>query len=315
MANILCICEINKQKLKKASFEIISCGKSLGGSVSAVLIGDGAKDKAPELAKYGADTIHVNEEKEFLPLAFAQSIASLVKEKGFEIILLPHTTPGKELAGRLGALLDAGQISEAVSTILEGDRVICEKPIHSGKILAKLRSLSPIQIITIRQNSHEIKEASGSGNIEDIQIDVLVEKIKKVSFIEKTSKRVPLTEANIIVSGGRGLKEASNYKIIEELADILGAGTGATRAIVDAGWVDHTLQIGQTGETVSPNLYIGLGISGAIQHLAGMGSSKYIVAINKDAQAPIFQVATYGLVHDLFEIVPLLKEELEKVKG
>ena len=315
MANILCICEINKQKLKKASFEIISCGKSLGGNISAVLIAEGAKAKAKELAEYGADTIYVSEEKEFLPLAFAQAIASLVKEKRFDVVLLSHTISGKEIAGRLAALLDSGQISEAISMAWEGDRIVCEKPIHSGKAYARLKSSTPVQIITIRQNSHEIKQTSGSGNIEDISIDTSVEKIKKVSFTEKKSERVSLAEADIIISGGRGLKEAKNYKLVEELADILGAGVGATRAIVDAGWVDHTLQVGQTGETVAPTLYVALGISGAIQHLAGMSSSKYIVAVNKDSEAPIFQVATYGLVHDLFAIVPLLKEELQKIIG
>ena len=315
MKDILCVCEINKQKIKRASFEIISCGKSLGDQVSAVLIGEGASAQAPELAKYGADTIYVNEEKEFLPFAYAKAIASLVTSKNFKIVLFSHTTYAKEVAGRLGALLNAGQISEAMSTTLEGDRVIGEKPIHSGKILAKLKISTPIQIITIRQNSHEIKEASGSGNIKELGIDTSLEKIKKISFKEKTGERISLAEANIIVSGGRGLKEASNYKLVEELADILGAGTGATRSIVDAGWVDHTLQIGQTGETVSPELYLALGISGAIQHLAGMSSSKYIVAVNKDPEAPIFQVATYGLVDDLFAVVPLLKKELQKLKG
>ena len=315
MANILAVCETSKGKLKKASLEVVSTGKTLGGAVSAVLIGDRASENAAELGKYGADTIYTSDQQEFIPLSFSKAIASLVKDKKIEIILLPHTLAGKEVGARLSALLDAGMVSEATQVSMEGDRILCKKPIHSGKLLANLKSITPVQIITIRQNSQEIKENAGHGQIEKIDIDLSSEKAVRKSFTEKTSKRVSLTEADIIVSGGRGLKEASNYKLVEEIADILGAGTGATRAIVDAGWVDHTLQIGQTGETVSPNLYIALGISGAIQHLSGMGSSKYIAAVNKDADAPIFKVATYGLVHDLFEVVPPLKEYLEKVKA
>ena len=315
MAKVLAICEINDNKIKKASFEVVATGKRLGESVSAVLIGEGANAQAAELGKYGADVIYVNDQSEFIPLSFSKAIASLIQEKGFDIILLPHTIAGKEIGARLSALLDAGMVSEAVEVSQEGDRILCKKPIHSGKVFAKIKSTSPIQIISIRQNSQEITESSGSGNVEELNIDTSAEKLKRKSFSEKKSERVSLTEADIIISGGRGLKEASNYKLVEELADILRAGTGATRAIVDAGWVDHTLQIGQTGETVSPNLYIALGISGAIQHLAGMGSSKFIVAVNKDADAPIFKVATYGIVHDLFEIVTPFKDELNKIKG
>ncbi len=313
--NILAICEISKGKLKKASFEVVSLGKKLGDHVSAVLIGESASEKASQLGQYGAETIYTSDQNEFIPLPFAKAIASLVKEKNIDVIFLPHTFSGKEVGARLSALLDAGMVSEAVEVSLDGNSLICKKPIHAGKILANLKSVSPVQIITIRQNSHEITENASSGNIEKIDIDISDKKVTRKSFTKKVSKRVALTEANIIVSGGRGLKEAGNYKLIEEIADILGAGTGATRAIVDAGWVDHTLQIGQTGETVSPNLYIALGISGAIQHLAGMSSSKYVVAVNKDPDAPIFKVATYGLVHDLFQIVPLLKESLNKLKG
>ena len=315
MSNILIIGEIKKGNLKKATTEITSVAKTLGGNVSAVLIGEGATSTGGQLGKYGADVVYANDSKDFLPLAFANAIADIVKSKSINIVLLSHTVVGKALSSRLSALLDSGLISEAVSTSLEGDRVICKKPVHAGKAIAKLKISTPIQIITIRQNSHEIKEVAGAGKVESLNVDASKENIKMLSFSEKTSKRVSLSEANIIVSGGRGLKDAANYKEVEELADILGAAAGATRAIVDAGWVDHTLQVGQTGETVAPNLYLALGISGAIQHLAGMGSSKYIVAINKDADAPIFKVATYGLVHDLFEVVPTLKEELKKVLG
>ena len=315
MSNILIIGEVKKGNLKKATTEITSVAKNLGSSVSAILIGEGASSVASQLGKFGADVIYTNDSKDFFPLSFSKAIATLVKEKNINVVLLSHTVIGKALGARLSALLDAGMISEAVSTAKEGDRIICRKPVHAGKAIAKLKVNSTIQIITIRQNSHEIKESQGAGKVEVLSIDTSSENIKTISFSEKTSKRVSLSEANIIVSGGRGLKEASNYKLVEDMADLLGAAAGATRAIVDAGWVDHTLQVGQTGETVAPNLYVALGISGAIQHLAGMGSSKYIVAVNKDADAPIFKVATYGIVHDLFEVVPTLQDEFKKVLG
>ena len=317
MANILSICEIENGTLKKTSSEMVSCGKNIitDSNVSAFLVGEGASSAASELAKYGAETIFVNDNKNFIPQAYVASITKIVQEKDIKIILLPHTTYGKEIAARIGAKLDSGVISEAIELRLEDDRIICKKPIHAGKAFAGLKVTSDIQIITIRPNSQEIKENSASGNIENIEIDSSLEKSKLIELKEKKSERVSLTEANIIVSGGRGLKGAEHYKVVEELADLLGAGTGATRAIVDAGWVDHTLQIGQTGVTVSPNLYIGLGISGAIQHLAGMGSSKYIVAINKDQDAPIFKVATFGIIDDLFKVAPHLQEELKSVLG
>ncbi len=315
MKNILVICELRKGDLKKVSVEVVSAAKSIGSEVHCVLIGEGAFSRASELKKYGADKIYVNETKEFLPLSFSKKIASIVKEKSIQTILLPHTISGKEIGARLSSLLESGMISEAMKLDIQGDRVIASKIAHSGKVFVRLKINTPIQIITIRQNSQEIKEHNGQGEIEKIEIDTSTENIKILSFSEKTSKRVSLTEADIIVSGGRGLKEAQNYKLVEELADILGAATGASRAIVDAGWVDHTLQIGQTGETVSPNLYIALGISGAIQHLSGMGSSKYIVAINKDPDAPIFKIASFGLVHDLFEIIGPLKEKLKSLKN
>ena len=314
MANILAFGEISDGNLKKTSFEMVSIGKGIG-SVSAVLIGGGATGAGAELGKYGADAVYANDTTDFVPEAISAAIAGLVKDKGFDILIFPHTGRGKEISARVGTLLDAGVVSEAVETKLDGDRLVCKKPVHAGKAFVTLKATSAIQIVTVRPNSHEIKENAGSGAVESIDLDTSLAKATLKNFEQKKSERVPLTEADVVVSGGRGLKGPENFKLVEDLADLLGAGTGATRAIVDAGWVDHTLQIGQTGVTVSPNLYIGLGISGAIQHLAGMGSSKYIVAVNKDPDAPIFKVSTFGVVDDLFKIVPPMQDALKEALG
>jgi len=315
MANILAMGEISGGKLKKVSTEMVSAAKTLGGTVSAVLVGEGATAAAAELGKYGAEAIYTNDTKDYIPTSIAKAIADLIKEKSIDILLLPHSGSGKDIAPRVGALLDAGVISEAVEIKMDGDRVVCKKPIHSGKAIVDFKATTAVQIITVRQNSQEISENAGTGAVEALNVDAANEKYKLVSLQEKKSERVALTEADIVVSGGRGLKDAAGFKMIEDLADLLDAGTGATRAIVDAGWVDHTLQIGQTGQTVSPNLYFAIGISGAIQHLAGMGSSKFIVAVNKDADAPIFKVSTFGIVDDLFKVMPVLTEEVKAIKG
>ncbi len=306
-------CEFSKQTVKKSAFELISAAKKITDEVSAILIGEGASGKSSELEKYGAKKVYTSEEKSFVPLAISKVIADKIKTEGYELFLLPHTPFCKEIATRVGTLLNSGVICEAIEIDSSGDNIVCKKPVYAGEAIVELSIKTPIQVITIRQNSQSIVENPTSASEEKLDININLEKSKQISYQEKENTRVSLTEADIVVSGGRGLKEASNYKLIEEIADILGAGTGATRAIVDAGWVDHTLQIGQTGQTVSPNLYIALGISGAIQHLAGMGSSKYIVAVNKDAEAPIFKVATYGLVDDLFQVVPHLIKELKTV--
>jgi electron transfer flavoprotein alpha subunit len=315
MANILAVGEIAGGVLKKASRETTSVAKRLGGSVSAVLIGSGAAAGAPELAKHGADTVYVGEIATYNGEAYAKAIADLVQAKGFDIVILPHSWIGRDISPRIATLLNTGVISDATEISMEGDRVKIRKPVYSGKAFVNLKLKSSPQVVTIRPNAHPISEAPGAGTVENITVDASASKAKEVKFEAKGGTRVSLTEADIVVSAGRGIKGPENLPLIEQLADILGAGVGATRAVVDAGWCDHTMQIGQTGLTVSPNLYIAVGISGAIQHMAGMGSSKYIVAINKDADAPIFKVATYGIVDDLFNVVPPLKEELKAALG
>jgi electron transfer flavoprotein alpha subunit len=314
MAKILAVGEIAGGVLRKASRETTSVGKKLG-SVSTVLIGSGAAAGAAEVAKHGADTVYVGEIATYNGEAYAKAIADLVKGKGYEVVILPHSWIGRDISSRIATLLNTGVISDATDISMDGDRVKIRKPVYSGKAFVSLKVKASPQVVTIRPNAHPIAESAGAGTVENITVDAGASKAKQVKFEAKSGSRVSLTEADIVVSGGRGIKGPENFPLIEQLADILGAGVGATRAVVDAGWCDHTLQIGQTGQTVSPKLYIAVGISGAIQHMAGMGSSKYIVAINKDADAPIFKVSTYGIVDDLFNVLPPLKEELKAALG
>ncbi|MDH5716802.1 MAG: electron transfer flavoprotein subunit alpha/FixB family protein [Spirochaetia bacterium] len=314
MSKVLAIGEISAGKLKKASKEVTSIGKKYG-SVNCVLIGENAAGFAAELASVGADTVYVSDVKDYAADVYAKAIKEIIGKNGYEIILIPHSWTGRDIAGRLGALLDTAVISDAIELNEEGGRIIVKKPVYSGKAFVKLKIKSNPQIITIRPNSMGIEENAGEGKVENITIDISSAKAKITSLNSTPSDKIALSEADIVVSGGRGMKSGENFKILEELADLLKAGVGATRAAVDAEWVDHTLQVGQTGQTVSPNLYIAAGISGAIQHLAGMGSSKNIVAINKDPDAPIFKVATFGIVDDLFKIIPTFTEEVKKIKG
>ncbi|MDH5721101.1 MAG: electron transfer flavoprotein subunit alpha/FixB family protein [Spirochaetia bacterium] len=314
MANILAIGEISGGALKKASKEVVSVGKKFG-DVSAVLIGENASSLAKELIAFGADTIYTADIKEYAGDVYAKAIAELVKSKSIDIIFIPHSQTGREISARLGAVLNAGVISDAVELKDEGDSIIVKKPVYSGKCFVEMKAKSNPQIITIRPNSQGIVENAGAGNIENISVDMSSAKVKMLSFEAASSERIPLSEADIVISGGRGMKSGENFKLLEEFADQVKAGIGASRAAVDSDWVEHNLQVGQTGQTVSPNVYIAVGISGAIQHLAGMGSSKYIVAINKDPDAPIFKVATYGIVDDLFNVMPAFNEEIKKIRG
>lgn len=316
MPKIIAIGEIGDGQLKKASREVTSVGKKLAGAVDTVLIGKGASGQAAEVAKHGAGTVYTSEIAEYSGEAYAKAISNLVKEKGYDIILIPHSWTGRDISSRIATHLETAVISDATEISLDGEKVKIKKPVYSGKAYVELKLKSGPQVVTIRPNSQPIEENAGDAKTEEISVDTANAKAKQVSYNAQKSDRVSLTEADIVVSGGRGIKSGDNFgPMIEELADIVGAGVGATRAVVDAGWVDHTLQIGQTGQTVSPNLYIALGISGAIQHMAGMGSSKYIIAVNKDPDAPIFKVSTFGVVDDLFKVVPVMKEELKNIVG
>ncbi|TGK08320.1 electron transfer flavoprotein subunit alpha/FixB family protein [Leptospira selangorensis] len=319
MSNVLIVGELKNGELKKISKEITSAGRkiadALGGKVTALLIGSGVEKFAGDLGAVGADSVVTVNAGDFNAETWANLVAGVIKEKNPSVVLVPHTSQGKDYSPRVAVKVGAGIIADAVGLSVDGGKVVAKKPIYSGKAYGNFKVTSPIAIFTVRPNSQEVVQKAGAGAAEAASPSAGDAKVKIVSSDLSGGNKVQLAEASIIVSGGRGIKGPENWPILQGLADILGAALGASRAAVDAGWISHSHQVGQTGKTVSPNCYIACGISGAIQHLAGMGSSKYIVAINKDGDAPIFKVATYGVVGDLFEVVPALTDEFKKVLG
>lgn len=323
--SILAIAEQRNGEIKKTSFETIRKAKALagelGGTIKALVIGNSINDAAKELGKYGAENVlTVNNEKltHYSSTAYAKVVSEIVKKENVQMIFLSATALGKDLAPCIAARVDGAVAADCTDLKTDGGDIIATRPVYAGKALIEVKVEAPVKIFTLRPNVFSAGEPEGTeANIEEVQIDISDEDLKsKVTGISETSKgKLDVTEADIVVSGGRGLKSPDNFHLVEELADVLGAAVGASRAVVDAGWRPHDEQVGQTGKTVSPALYIALGISGAVQHLAGMSSSKYIVAINKDKDAPIFQIADYGIVGDALEVVPVLKEELEKRLG
>ncbi|MGJ4787099.1 electron transfer flavoprotein subunit alpha/FixB family protein [Leptospira koniambonensis] len=319
MSNVLIVGELKNGELKKISKEITSAGRkiadALGGKVTALLIGSGVEKFAGDLGAVGADSVVTVNAGDFNAETWANLVAGVIKEKNPSVVLVPHTSQGKDYSPRVAVKVGAGIIADAVGLSVDGGKVVAKKPIYSGKAYGNFKVTSPIAIFTVRPNSQEVVQKAGAGAAEAASPSAGDAKVKIVSSDLSGGNKVQLAEASIIVSGGRGIKGPENWPVLQGLADILGAALGASRAAVDAGWISHSHQVGQTGKTVSPNCYIACGISGAIQHLAGMGSSKYIVAINKDGDAPIFKVATYGVVGDLFEVVPALTDEFKKVLG
>lgn len=321
MSKVLIYGEIKEGKLKKTALELASEGRkiadSLGGDLGAVVLGPQGEQFASDLAQYGVDTVFVVEAPEFEAYNseyYAQGLAHVVQEKQSEIVLLSHTMQGKDLAPRVAAKLGIASISDCIAFELDGSKLVGKRPMYAGKCYAKWTCTGTPQMATARPNVLEKVENAKEGKVEKVALSV---DTSRMSYTSKelnldTSGKVDLTEAEIIVSGGRGMG-GTDYSLLEEMASIFGptCTVGASRAAVDAGWRPHSDQVGQTGKTVTPNLYVACGISGSIQHLAGMGSSKVIVAINKDPEAPIFTKADYGIVDDLFKVVPEFNKELK----
>lgn len=321
MSKVMIYGEIKAGKLKKTAFELASEGRKLadglGGDLGAVLVGSQAEQFAADLGKYGVDTVYVVEAPEleaYNSEYYAQALASVVADKKPEVLLISHTMQGKDLMPRTAAKLGVGAVADCVSFTLDGTSVVAKRPMYAGKCYAEWVSAASPQVFSARPNVLETAENAKAGAVEKIAFSVdtsrLTYETKELSL--DTSGKVDLTEAEIIISGGRGMG-GPDYTLLEEAAAIFGptATVGASRAAVDAGWRAHSFQVGQTGKTVTPNLYIACGISGSIQHLAGMGSSKVIVAINKDTEAPIFTKADFGVVGDLFKILPEFNKELK----
>ncbi len=314
--SILTFAEVRDGTLRRASLEALSEARRLagaaGGSVASVLVGSGVSALSAELGQHGADTVHVFDDpglEAYATEVYARAFAAVIEAVHPWAVLIPFTAMGKDLAPRVAAKLGAGLVSDCVALGVEDGRLQARRPMYAGKAYATLRWEGEPQIATLRPNVFPLTppDAARSASVVNETVDAAARaRVKQVKAAEEG--KLELSEAQIIVSGGRGLQGPENFHLVTALSDALGAAVGASRAVVDAGWVDHQMQVGQTGKTVSPTLYFACGISGAIQHLAGMSSSKVIVAINKDADAPIFKVANYGILGDVFQVLPKLTE-------
>lgn len=316
---VLVIGEMREGELRNLSFECLAAARQIAGEgeVVGALFGENALERASQLIHYGADRVLVSEDenlKKYTTDAYRQTVIQLCNNENPEGIILGHTSMGKDLAPQVAAELQSGLISDVVDLEVEGDNVIFTRPIYSGKAFEKKQIEEGLIFATVRPNNIPSLEKDEARDGEITSVDLSIKDLRTIikDTVKKSLGGIDLAEANIIVAGGRGVKSAEGFDTLYELADILGAGVGASRGACDAEYCDYSLQIGQTGKVVTPDLYIAVGLSGAIQHLAGMSNSKVIVAINKDPEAPIFEVADYGIVGDLFEVVPLLKEVFKK---
>jgi electron transfer flavoprotein alpha subunit len=318
---VLVLADIRNDKLRNVTFESLTAARALaeGGEVFAALLGTSVAGFADALAHYGADRVFLVEHEalaNYVPDAYAKAMETVIRESGAEVVLLAHSAIGRDLAPKLAARFAAGQASDIINAEVADGKIVFTRPIYAGKAFTKV-VVSGMALATVRPNNLAAGEpdTSRSANVTTISVDLPADSLRTFikEVVKKSTGGVDLSEAKIIVSGGRGVKSADGFKPLQELADVLGAAVGASRGACDAEYCDYSLQIGQTGKVVTPDLYIACGISGAIQHLAGMSNSKVIVAINKDPEAPIFKVADYGIVGDMFEVVPVLTEELKKV--
>ena len=316
MAEILVLAEHSDESVKKVTTELLTLARRFG-EPSVVWVGQGAEEAQPRLAEFGAATVYVAGDAEFddyVVAPKAELLAALVAEKSPAAVLVASTAEGREIAGRLAVKTGSGVLTDAVG-LDEG--LVAEQSIFGGAIMVQSRVRAGIPIVAVRPNAiaPELAPSPGAAQLENVTVTVSdVAKSARIleRVVQERGERPELTEASIVVSGGRGVGNAENFALIEKLADSLGAAVGASRAATDAGWYPHQFQVGQTGKTVSPQLYVAVGISGAIQHRAGMQTSKAIMVINKDPEAPIFELADFGVVGDLFRVVPQLTEEIEK---
>lgn len=324
MSVILTFAEQRDGKLRRPSLEAVSEARRVadalgGGTVVSVLIGAGVAGLADGLASHGADKVYVFDDAALATYAtepFARALAKVAEETKPVAAFIPFSAQGKDLAPRVAAKLGAGLVSDCVAFTAKDGRLLARRPMYAGKAYATVSWVSGLQLATLRPNVFSLSAPAEGRKAEVVTSTVETTSRARVTAVSARAQgKLELSEAQIIVSGGRGLKGPEHFGLVENLAAALGAAVGASRAIVDAGWVDHHLQVGQTGKTVAPSLYVACGISGAIQHLAGMSSSKIIVAINRDADAPIFKLANYGVLGDVFEILPKLTEEAKAHLG
>jgi electron transfer flavoprotein alpha subunit len=325
MANILAFAEARNGELRKVALEAVTAARKLadstGGEVHALLVGPpGIASRAEQLGQYGADVIMVCENAAFT-LYNAEATAALaadrIKSNGYRAVIFATSAQGRDLAPRVAAKLAAGIVTDVTGVELNGDTLTVKHPMNIGKVIATVTIGAAPAIVSLRPNTYSPVAAPKPGRVENVAPvgDPSSSRIIVREIVTGGAGKLDLAEAPVIVAGGRGLKAAENFKLVEDLADAFGnAAVGATRAVTDDGWRPHADQIGQTGRLVSPQLYVAVGISGAVQHLAGMKTSKTIVAINKDKDAPIFKIADYGIVGDVFEVVPALTEAVREAR-
>lgn len=319
-SGILVFLEQRNGSIRKASLEALSeARKQLGGKepITALIVGHNIKTLSAVANKCKPDKIFVADAADFANYsteAYAAALTTAVKQADPKYVFAANTAMAKDLLPRVAARLDAACVTDVSELRTAGDKIQAVHPMYSGKAFGVFNLKSAVSFITLRPNVFALTECENGHHADVVDLPVTVGNVRaKVTEIQASSEqKIELSEASVIVSGGRGIKGPENWNVLQNLCGVLGAALGASRAVVDAGWIDHQHQVGQTGKVVSPQLYIACGISGAIQHLAGMSSSKVIVAINKDPDAPIFKHATYGIVGDVFEVVPKLTEELKK---
>ncbi|WP_077327302.1 electron transfer flavoprotein subunit alpha/FixB family protein [Virgibacillus siamensis] len=319
---ILVIGELRENDLRNVTFEAIAAAKTVSsdGEIVGVICGSGdLNSQGQEMIYYGADrVVTVSDDKleTYTPDGFGQAVMGVIEDESPDGLVMGHTSIGKDLTPKLASKLETGLISDATEISTDDGKVVFTRPIYSGKAFEKKVITSGLTFATIRPNNIKPLERddSRSGEVSAKNVDITDIRTVIKDVIKKASEGVDLSEANVIVAGGRGVKSEDGFKPLQELADVLGGAVGASRGACDAEYCDYSLQIGQTGKVVTPDLYIACGISGAIQHLAGMSNSKVIVAINKDPEANIFNVADYGIVGDIFDVVPKLTEEIKKLK-
>ena len=326
MANVLVYAESRGGELRKVAFEAVTAARSLadsvGGEVHALVCGpSGIASKADQLAKYGADIVVAVEHAGFANYAreaVAGTLSARAKSGGYRAVILGFTAQGRDLGPRIAAKLDAPIAADVVSVAGAGDKITVKHPGYANKVVVTLEITGPLAIVSVRPSAFTARESPKAGKVETAQpiADPAAERVVVKELIEGNKGKIDLGDAPVVISGGRGLKAAENFKLVEDLAAAFGnAAVGATRAVTDEGWRPHSDQIGQTGRQVSPQLYVAVGISGAIQHLAGMRTARTIVAINKDKEAPIFKIADYGIVGDVMEIVPALTAAVKAAKA
>lgn len=325
-SGVCVITEFRDGEFRKVSFEVASEGKKiadvLGCDLCAIAVGSGVSENAATMGQYGVPKVFTADDEllaEYMAETYVPVISAIIKEIDPEVILLPASFDGKDLGARLAAHLETGLAMDCTDFKVDQGRLQAKRPLFAGKCFGwyEWDSVRP-QIASCRPNVFKktLVDANAKAEVEKVIPNIPSEiKSRIVNVDREATGKIELTEAEIIVSGGRGMKGPENYAMLEELAKLLGAAVGASRAAVDAGWRPHADQVGQTGKVVTPNLYIAVGISGAIQHLAGMGSSKYIVAVNKDPDAPIFSKADYGVVEDLFKFIPVFTEDVRQAKS